>query len=255
MYQMLPNQRARNITGIVYAEDAMKAVGRYELSPHGEKWYSDLVSYMAALHVPCAVSPVHNDVYDLDGVKQWMERHVDPKTGKLKDEFIGKCPNIGDVKPLHAHILFKFPGAKTRKQMSEYMFDYCPIRETMWQEVKNVDSMIRYFCHLDSIDPTQRKYDIRSLYAFGGLDVSCLEENKEVTRTVQLMDITQLILKEKMKHYSQLVRYALNSGDVEMFGTVAGRAPYFASFFKGMSDERAEKKARDEMQKKLAGKQ
>ena len=80
MYMML-KERRRNITGIVCAEDARKAIGSGMLSPHGDTWYDDLLSYMASLHIPCAVSPIHRDLYDLEDVRKWRERHM--KDGEL----------------------------------------------------------------------------------------------------------------------------------------------------------------------------
>lgn len=246
MYQMLPQQRSRNITGIVYAKDAREAVGRYEVVPHGDNWYSDLLSYMAALKVPCAVSPIHNDPYDLDSVKQWIERHTDAKTGKLLPEYEGKVPCVGDPKPEHVHLVFSFPGAKTRKQISAYMADYCPIRETMWQEVKNLDAMLRYLCHLDSVDPTKMKYDVRMVYGFGGIDLSALDKTSSMNKLRTLYDLTDVVEKNDMRHYSQLVRWVVGTGDTEMFAVVTARAAYFAALFKGKYDERQEKKEQEE---------
>lgn len=250
MYQMMPNQRTRNITGIVFASDARKATGEYDDAPHGDKWYDDLLAYMCSLHVPCAVSPIHSDPYSLEDVKQWIERHTDAKTGKIEPEYADRVPKVGEPHPEHAHIVFAFPGAKSRDQISKLMQGYCPIRETMWQEVKNLKGMIRYFCHLDEIDPNQLKYDTRLLYAFGGLDVSCLDQTNEITRIQTLFEIMEYVEKEHMKHYSQLVRWAMHSGDSQIFAQVAGRASFFAAYFKGQQDERTEQAAKD---KKEAG--
>ena len=98
-YMMGPKERCRNILGLVYAEDAMKATGRYDDEPHGKDWYADLLSYMASLHVPCAVSPIHKDPYDSDDVRQWIERHLDPDTMKVADEYKDKIPKVGDTVP------------------------------------------------------------------------------------------------------------------------------------------------------------
>lgn len=133
-YMLAPKERSRNIVGLVYGEDARTAVGLYEDKPHGDDWYMDLVSYMASLHVPCAVSPVHSDPYDVDDVKGWIERHLDPKTMKVKDEYKDMVPKVGDPQKEHVHLLFTFRGAKSRDQITKMMEGYCHIRETMWQK-------------------------------------------------------------------------------------------------------------------------
>lgn len=250
MYQMLPKQRCRNITGLVYESDARQACGIYSDTPHGDNWYSDLVSYMCSLHVPCAVSPIHHDPYDQDDVNHWIERHLDPETGKVAEEYQDKIPAVGDEHENHVHIVFTFSGAKTRDQMTEYMKGYCYIRPTMWEEVKSVPGMLRYLCHLDSNDPSQIKYDIRTMYAFGGLDTSCCEKENDISHLRTLMDLTQYAEDNNIKHYSILVRKCLADGDVNTFKVLASRAPYFAAYFKGKSDERAEAAAKD---KKASG--
>lgn len=242
MYMMLPKERRRNISGLVYAEDARKAIGECMNSPHGDDWYADLLSYMASLHVPCAVSPIHNDLYDIEGIRKWMERHT--KDGALDPAYEGKVPKVGDVKPEHAHIMFCFPGGKTRDNITELMEGYCHIRETMWQNVPSVDGLLRYFCHLDEIDPAKKHYDVRDLYAFGGLDVSALYKTNQERKSEQLWTITKKIMESKMRHYSQLVRWAHAERDYETWNIVTGRASYFAAYFKGLADEKAEEDAK-----------
>lgn len=246
MYMMLPKERRRNITGIIYAEDAMKATGRGMDEPHGENWYDDLLSYMASLHVPCAVSPIHEDLYDLEDVTKWVERHADDN-GVLSDDDLKRCPKIGDKHPAHAHIMFCYKGAKTRDIMTDTMEGYCPVRETIWQKVEDVDSLLRYFAHLDIPEQDRAKkqvYDVRDVYVFGGLDASALDKTTAVKKNEATWNITQVIFKEKFRHYSQLVRWAHGTHDLETWSTVTGRAAYFAALFRGMADERAEEEAR-----------
>ena len=105
-YMMGEGERCRNIVGLVYEEDARRACGRYETEPHGDNWYMDLVSYMASLHVPCAVSPVHlGDPYSKEDVKAWIERHLDPKTILLTIDMYGIITTLSRVLILQ-HLLF-----------------------------------------------------------------------------------------------------------------------------------------------------
>lgn len=251
MYQMLPKQRCRNITGLVYKSDAYDHVGLYENEPHGDSWYSDLCGYMASRHVPCAVSPVHVDPYDTEDIKKWIERHLDPKTGELAEKYKDKVPKVGDKRPEHAHVMVCWPGSKSRDQMTELMADYCHIRPTMWEEVKNVPAMLRYFCHLDCDDPSKLKYPITELHAYGGLDISPLLTNdQKFKKAKMLLEVTDYVINEShFHHYNQLVKWAHATGDMELLSFVAGRAPYFAAYFKGESDERAEKAAKEKKEK------
>ena len=245
-YMLGPKERCRNILGLVYAEDAMKATGRYDDEPHGEDWYADLLSYMASLHVPCAVSPIHMDPYDADDVRQWIERHLDPDTMQVAEEYKDKIPKVGDTHKPHVHILFTWKGAKTRDQMTEEMRGYCEIRETMWQKCQSVDGSLRYFAHLDETDDDKKqRYDPNSVYCFGGLDASALYKNSALDRSETAYNVTMHIMQTGMKHYSQLVRWALHEQNLSVFNCVKGGAPYFAALFKGMADERAEEAAKE----------
>ena len=49
------------------------------------------------------------------------------------------------------------------------------------------------------------------------------------------------VQKNKVRHYSQLVRWAMRTGEVDIISTVVGRASFFAAYFKGCADERAER--------------
>lgn len=243
MYMMLPKERRRNITGIIYAEDAMRATGAGMVEPHGENWYDDLLSFMASLHVPCAVSPIHEDQYDLEDVQKWRERHTSDK-GEMSPEDMEKCPKVGDVHPAHVHVMFCWKGVKSREYVTDLMEPYMHIRETMWQKVQDVDSLLRYFAHLDEVDPKKKRYDVRDVYCFGGLDGSALDKSCEVRKQELTYNITTHIYKERLRHYSQLVRWAHGTKDMEVWSTVTGRASYFAALFRGMADERAEEEAR-----------
>lgn len=251
MYMMQPKERRRNITGIVYKEDAEKAIGYGYIKPHGEEWYDDLLSYMASLHVPCAVSPIHEDLYDLEDVQKWVERHVD-EHGQLSDEDKARCPKVGDVHPAHAHVMWCFPGTKTRDYITAMMRGYCEIRETMWQRVEDADSLLRYFAHLDTNDPKKMVYDVHDVKTFGGLDASALYKTDQVRKQEISYEITGKIFENGYKHYSQLVRWAYGSKNYEYWSNVTGRAAYYAALFKGMADERAEELAKKKRKEKAA---
>lgn len=253
-YMMGPKERCRNIVGLVYAEDAMKAKGKYEPLPHGEDWYDDLLSYMASLHVPCAVSPIHTDPYDADEVRQWIERHLDPDTMQVADEYKDQIPKVGDEHKAHVHVLFTHKGAKTRHQMTEIMEGYCHIRETMWQRCESVDGSLRYFAHLDVRDKDNKHVFLpHEVYCFGGLDASPLYKNSALDKSETAYNVTLHIMQTGMKHYSQLVRWALHEQNLSVFNCVKGGAPYFAALFKGMADERAEQAAKEKAEAEKNG--
>ena len=244
-YMMGEGERCRNIVGIVYEEDARRACGRYETEPHGDNWYMDLVSYMASLHVPCAVSPIHlGDPYSKEDVKAWIERHLDPRTMELDERYRDMVPEVGSREKNHAHVLFVNKGSKSRDQMTELMRGYCPIRETIWQKCASVDGSLRYFAHLDEFESGKQRYDARDVYCFGGLDASALVKTDKLEKSEALFNITMTIYEKKMRYYSQLVRWALDSKDLEIWNTVTGRAPYFGCLFRGLADERAEEAAK-----------
>lgn len=223
--------KARNVTAVIYEEDLPS--------------YGALLEHLDSLHIPCAVSPLHDaDTFTEKDVQRWVARHTDKETGKITDEAImAGLPSVGQHKKPHYHVLLRYPGPVDALRCSADFSELVDIRSAAWQKVGNVDSMLRYFAHLDS--PEKTRYNALEIKGFGGIDLSALLRTSKVSNLSVLLDVMDHMMKHKIRHYNQLVKWALSTADMDTISCVTGRASFFANYFKAASDERREKEERE----------
>jgi len=123
---------------------------------------------LKSLHVPCALSPIHNlDFYD--GVEDitYYEDDVDMKS-------IYKVP--------HYHLLCAFPNSIGEKSF-RYMLEHKLPSFVHWRGcelINNEKGYGRYLCHLDDLDKAQ--YDTDEILYYCGYNDSILESPKKNER-------------------------------------------------------------------------
>lgn len=115
-------------------------------------------------HVPAAVSPLHDkDTWDSDK----YESYIDDSTGELKEGAL--VHKMGEYKKPHYHVMVAWGNSTT---FSVYYRIFADIGGVVppWDhlEVMNVNSMYRYFAHLD--DPDKYQYDPDDIVLLGGFD-------------------------------------------------------------------------------------
>ena len=96
----------------------------------------DWIEIIKEMHIPCIVSPYHDQDFNKDG---------SPK------------------KP-HYHVCFFYDGPKTYKNAKE---DFDRIGAVMVEDMKSVYSCCRYLIHLD--DPDKPLYDPNDIRCFNGI--------------------------------------------------------------------------------------
>lgn len=227
----LGSDKARNVTAVVYQEDLPS--------------YGALLEHLDGLHIPCAVSPLHDaDTYTEGDIKRWVTRNTDKETGKVDESALAHgMPEVGQHKKPHYHVLLRYPGPVDAQRCTKDFEGLVDIRPQAWQKVGNVDSMLRYFAHLDS--PEKTRYNALDIKGFGGIDLSALLRTSKVSNISVLLDVMDYMIAHKIRHYNQLVKWALSTADMDTISCVTGRASFFANYFKSASDERREKLERE----------
>ena len=176
----LGTEKARNVTATIYAEDISS--------------YGALLEYLDGLHIPCALSPLHDaDTFTERDIKKWVTRHTDKESGEVaKDAILAGMPTVGQHKKSHYHVLLRYPGPVDAQRCSNDFADLVTIRPQAWQKVGNVDSMLRYFAHLDS--PEKTRYNALDIKGFGGIDLSALLRTSKVSNISVLLDVMDYMI-------------------------------------------------------------
>lgn len=216
---------------IVYAEDI----------PEGRS----LMGYLDSKHVVSVISPLHDkDTFDVEDVEKWKERHCQGKSPEEVEELLKKAPKVGDFKKAHYHVLVDSSGPKTREDFSKLLSGLVDIRDTSWEKIGNWSAAVRYTCHLDT--PEKERYSVWDVTAVGGADVSDLAKTDRLTNMEILVQVDQMIRKEGILYFPDLVDWARESHNYDYIACVRGGASYFQAQFNGWRTKRLDVKAAQE---------
>lgn len=229
--------KVRNVTALFYLEDWGKT-------------YGELLAWLDDLHMPCCCSPVHDkDTFTAEDVHKWVSGHTDKETGKVSEDAIKDgLPVEGQHKKSHVHVLLTAHGPMTAEWWEQKFEGFHEVG--FWQAVNSVPSMMRYFAHMDS--PEKHQYNAMEIHGFGGIDLSPLLKTSKVSNLFTLLDVMDHMMKNDVRHYNHLVRWALSTGDVDTIACVTGRASFFANYFHAEYEERREKLLKDEIRRQAA---
>lgn len=139
---------------------------------------SDFVDRLRKLHVPCAISPLHD-----------KDKHKD---------------DDGDHKKPHWHVILNFSGVKSYEQVKEVTDDLCagfPVR------VEDIGGLTRYLIHLD--DPDKAQYDRDKIISLSGYDVDFYFDLPKSKVTALLREMGLYIVDHNILEFSDLVEYSL----------------------------------------------
>lgn len=235
--------RARNLGCIIYAENIA---------------FGKLVAQMDAMHVPCALSPLHDrDLYDSSDVQKWVQRKKD-EWAKLPiseqaagfDAWLAEQPQqvvVGEPKKAHWHALFQFKGGKTGEQIAALYEPVYNLNPRTIEVIEHIDSYVRYLAHMDTKDPIRKpKYNWEEVIGFGGFDLSALTRMPEVERMRTIAEIHKHASARKFRYFYQLADDALSSGDPDYMAGVIGRAGFWGAYFNSKKDARQERRKLEE---------
>lgn len=232
---LLGNGKARNVAIIVWLE---------ELERLGKSYY-DFLGFLQGLNIQCVASPLHDrDKYTAEDVRKWVKRKesevgadklYDSESGELMPEWEKVAPKVGDSKKVHIHVMCKFAGVRTAEYLSTLFADFgLEIGQWRWEKVEHVESMMRYFAHLDQ--PDKAEYSPFDVVGFGGIDMSCLVRTDTNSRLKTLVEVQGYIKDRNVKNYHTLCDWAFGLRDLEVINCVTGRASYFTGYFKSKHD-------------------
>jgi len=151
-------QRSRNWAFLVYPESA---------APDWREKLDDL-------HIPAAVSPLHD-----------------------KD-----CNADGEPKKPHHHVVLAFDSNKTREQVLELVE---PLKGTTVIKLNSLVAMLRYLTHMDN--PEKQQYDRQLVETYGGLNYNAIIETSS-DKIAMLADIMDWVDEVNCIRYDILMQYA-----------------------------------------------
>lgn len=204
--------------------------------------FRTLLEGLDALHVPCAVSPLHDaDVYDVNGISKWRRHNPDaPKED---------APRLGEPLKPHWHVLFALPGNKTAASMVDMLSDILMTdgpragspAVAYVERVESLPAYTRYLAHLDN--GQKHLYDPGEVLAFGGFDLAPLDGTDTHERAIsEVSRVCKLVQARGITNFADLVDFALSEDD-RAFDTVVSRSAFFGMWLSARAG-RAER-ARD----------
>lgn len=238
----LGNGKARNVAIIIWKE---------ELDKLGKSYY-DYLAFLEGLALLAVASPLHDkDRYTAEDVRKWVKRKenelgvealYNSETGELLPVWSNIVPKVGDRKKAHIHTLIRVPGPRSAQYFCDLFADFgFEIGRWRWEKVEHVDSMIRYFAHLDQ--PDKAEYSAFDIVGFGGIDLSCLVRNDTNSKLKVLCEVQEQCIKKKINSYHVLCKWAFASRDLDYINCVTGRASYWVGYFNSIARDEARKAA------------
>ena len=216
--------------------------------------YYDFLGFVEGLNMPAAVSPLHDrDKYTPEDVRKWLKRHeedvYDPDTGEIAPEWVDKVPKVGDPKKPHIHVMLRHSGNRSAAYSSK-LFAQIGLEMNVyrWEKVEHVESMLRYFAHLDQ--PDKAEYSAFDVVGFGGIDLSCLVKSDNNSKLKVLCELQTYVDDNKVQSYHVLCRHAFATRDLDYINCVTGRASYWTGYFGSMRQDRMDRAAKEKEQAK-----
>lgn len=172
------------------------------------------------LHVPIAVSPLHDrDMTDDNELKK-PHYHV-----------VIRFPNPRYLDPVRSAI------GKVLVSCSKVLSSDSDIEDPKYyvQPVYDYPSMIRYLCHLDN--PEKARYDVSRVITFGFIDISALYARSRADEEEALAMILSWLQQNPKASYKTLADAVISSGDGAVLRSLRNNSYMIRSY---INDARAE---------------
>lgn len=151
----------------------------------------------------------------------------------------------GTPKFVHRHVMVRFAGKKSLKQVQE-IAHACGAVNDYVQQVKDWVGYARYLCHLDN--PEKAQYSPEDVLEFGGED--WLETTQKVTDDqLTEREILRFVRSQGITSYSKLVDYADETDNARWYRVLSKRTVFFTGYLRSMEwtlKQEAEQTARAE---------
>ena len=149
----------------------------------------------------------------------------------------------GTEKFHHRHVMIRFSGKKSMKQVQE-IANACGAVNDYVQQVKDWVGYARYLCHLDN--PEKAQYSPEDVIEFGGED--WLETTQKVTDDqLTEREILRFAREQGITSYSKLVDYADETDNTRWYRVLSKRTVFFTGYLKSKqwTDEQEAKAAEE----------
>ena len=235
-------EKVRNVLVIVWLEELEKA----------GKGYYDLVAFLDSIHMPSAISPIHNkDVWDSQGVLDWCSQHLDPTTGDVSLDCLDRAPYVGMTKKPHIHVLMQAASQQDANWWSELMrglnLDVNPCR---WDKCISLEGSKRYWAHMDS--PDKHRYSEWEIVSIAGCDLSCLSKRDQKETEALANDVQDAIKFYRIKYYHELLDTVYELGDAELTSYVRGTHSLWCNYLRSKVQKSKDDAYMDKLRKERA---
>lgn len=139
----------------------------------------------------------------------------------------------GELKKAHWHVVLKFDGVKSQKQIEEITGSivkegkpYLPVK------LHTLKGNLRYLIHMD--DPKKYQYKREDVICLGGLDYDkqCLTEDDEQKDCASKMaQIFEIIKEGHIGNFAELAENLIRD-DINLFNTFRKNAYFFGQYLK-----------------------
>ena len=152
--------------------------------------YDDLCSVLENLQVPCCSILHDKDVFESD----------------MRDDATGAEYAAGELKKLHAHVIFRFDSLKSAANVNELLEPVTFAYNGYVEKCIVPSACQRYMCHLDSPDKAQ--YQIEDVRCFGGFVYEPYKKLSPEAKAALVPEIIRFIEDNEICSYAHLVKWA-----------------------------------------------
>lgn len=186
---------------IIYPKGYSKrTINTFSFLVYPESARPDWLQVLEDLHIPCAVSPLHDSDVDENG----------------------------EFKKPHYHVLVHFQGGKSEQFCQGIIDDVNGENGCSTGEVaRSLDASVRYLAHVGF--NSKHQYDPSGILSFGGFSVGRFFESSDDIDASTLKSVLSFIRENRMFFFSDLIDYMCENNNSWL---LAMRNTWFASIVK-----------------------
>lgn len=169
-----------------------------------------------------------------DWIEKLKEQHIQALVSPLHDKDIN---GDGQLKKPHYHVILLFESLKSEKQVQEISNGFGAVKVI---PIHSLGAYSRYLCHMDDAD--KFSYNTEDVIEIGGVDYKeCCRINDNLREEKHLMDLTQLILDNKIIYFHKVVEIVLEEHE-DWFHVLTKNSYYLKSIVVSLATEEIERR-------------
>lgn len=159
-------------------------------------------------HIPCVVSPMHDQDYDTDGEKQIPKK-------------------------AHRHIMVQYGNVTTKNFIWKLVTVEMGFSTQAVVPIVSARGYYRYMIHLDN--PEKAQYDATRYIYLSGFDPTDMQSDND--KDNEIIRISQIMKSVKSKSYKQFYFYLISKGLYAEAKTVQHNTYHFSTLAKGRTSD------------------